>query len=332
MPLFSIIIPVYNIEKYLSKCLDSVCEQTCADYEVILVNDGSTDNSGHICEIYKQKNDKFKVYHKKNEGIVKTRQFGVANAAGKYIVCIDGDDWISEDYLEQFEKEIEKNTPDVICCGYVIASEQKNKPMPISNNKGYYSRAKMELEIFPMLIQSSKATYFRPSLWAKAIKRELYIQQQFTDLFVNIGEDGACTIPCIAHAKSMSILQECMYFYRLNISSVTKAKKPFRWDGPMLISKHLENRIDMTKYDFQEQLYRKTVHELFTVVITQFYQNKTRKEIVKDIDKHLSEEYYANAIKNSSFKGSLKANFMYYSLRFKIYWIIALYAKYKKGR
>lgn len=101
---------------------------------------------------------------------------------------------------------------------------------------GFYDRQKIETEIFPSLLQTSKATYFPPSLWAKAFKRSIYQQQQLTDTIVNMGEDTACTIPTIYHSQSLYISDECDYFYRINPSSMTQNRKPFMTDGPKIIT------------------------------------------------------------------------------------------------
>ena len=97
MPTFSIIVPVYNVEKYLTKCIDSILEQTFSDFEVILVDDGSTDNCGIICDQYVEKDDRIQVIHKKNEGLVCARKTGISKASGQYILNVDSDDYISLD-------------------------------------------------------------------------------------------------------------------------------------------------------------------------------------------------------------------------------------------
>ena len=108
MPKFSIIIPVYNVEKYIKKCLDSVVNQTVKDYEVILINDGSTDNSMEIAKKYS-----FKIINQKNQGQSAARNHGIKEAKGDYIVFLDSDDTIEKDYLEKIEESL-KDKPDVI--------------------------------------------------------------------------------------------------------------------------------------------------------------------------------------------------------------------------
>ena len=95
MLLFSVIVPVYNVEEYLSKCIESVLGQTYTQFELILVNDGSTDNCGKICDEYAAKDRRIRVVHKENGGLVSARQKGAGEATGDYVCCLDGDDWLA---------------------------------------------------------------------------------------------------------------------------------------------------------------------------------------------------------------------------------------------
>ena len=100
MPVFSVIIPVYKVEKYISRCIESVLKQSFSDFELLLVNDGSPDKSGIICDEYAKKDQRIKVFHKENGGVSSARNIGIKNACGKYIVFIDSDDEVERNYLE----------------------------------------------------------------------------------------------------------------------------------------------------------------------------------------------------------------------------------------
>lgn len=170
IPLFSIIVPIYGVEKYLRNCLNSILNQTFHDYEVILVDDGSKDDSPKICDEFVSIDFRFKVIHKTNGGLVSARQAGVHLAKGKFIVCVDGDDWIGLNYLKSFAEIIIKHKPDVIVCGRTTFVCNNSRKKVSGWQTGFYDRQKIETEIFPSLLQTSKATYFPPSLWAKAFK------------------------------------------------------------------------------------------------------------------------------------------------------------------
>jgi glycosyltransferase involved in cell wall biosynthesis len=117
-PLFSIIIPVYNTEKYLRHCLDSVLAQTFKDFEVILVDDGSTDGTGQICDEYAAKDNRFQVIHKKNGGVATARQAGTDIASGNYIIHADPDDWIEPEMLNHMLMKANENDADVTICDF----------------------------------------------------------------------------------------------------------------------------------------------------------------------------------------------------------------------
>lgn len=328
-PLFSIIVPIYGVEKYLRNCLNSILNQTFHDYEVILVDDGSKDDSPKICDEFVSIDFRFKVIHKTNGGLVSARQAGVHLAKGKFIVCIDGDDWIGLNYLKSFAEIVIKYKPDVVVCGRTTFICNNSRKIVSGWQTGFYDRQKIETEIFPSLLQTSKATYFPPSLWAKAFKRSIYQQQQLIDTIVNMGEDTACTIPTIYHSQSLYISDECDYFYRINPSSMTQNRKPFMTDGPRIIYNHLLKQLDIDKFDFQEQLYRKTVRGLFSVVKTQFYKKqsfwKTRREIIALIQ----EEPYKECLKNCTFSGNFAAIIMVFCLRKHFMLPIYLFSRLK---
>ena len=115
---FSIIVPVYNVEKYLSECIDSILCQTFADFELILVDDGSRDKSGAICDEYAQKDDRIKVIHKENGGQSDARNIGTATSAGEYIIYIDSDDYICGNNFLQEIYDKSKSGADIICYKY----------------------------------------------------------------------------------------------------------------------------------------------------------------------------------------------------------------------
>lgn len=325
--LFSFVIPVYGAEEFLPACVESLLAQTYENIEIILVDDGSPDNSPAICDEFAKKDSRVKIIHKENGGATIARTVGAEAANGEYICCIDADDYVSRDYIEKFAKAVAETGADMLCCGHFIARDEKLTERPLPDRQGLYTKAEIETEIFPKLIQTVGASYFAPSLWAKAIKKELFLSEQReipTEL--KIGEDGACIIPCVYRANTLVILPECLYFYRVNPQSITKSGKAFRFDGPRLIAEHLEKRIDTTHFDFKEQMHRKTVHELFTVVKSQFNRKEKYSVIIKDIKENLENPLYAAALKNARFT-SLSGRLAHAALKYRLYPLIWLFNK-----
>lgn len=104
-PKISVIVPIYNIGQYLSRCIDSILVQTFTNFELLLIDDGSTDNSGRICDDYAKKDNRIRVFHKKNGGVALARQLGIENAIGEYSIHADGDDWVEANMLENMYKK-----------------------------------------------------------------------------------------------------------------------------------------------------------------------------------------------------------------------------------
>lgn len=117
-PLVSIIIPVYNVELYLSKCIDSILAQSFIDWECILVDDGSKDKSGSICDNYALKDNRIKVIHQNNSGVSIARQVGIDNVCGEYSIHIDPDDWIESNMLEELYNKVKSDDADMVICDY----------------------------------------------------------------------------------------------------------------------------------------------------------------------------------------------------------------------
>lgn len=327
MTKFSVIIPIYNVEKYLRQCIDSVLNQTYSDFEMILVDDGSPDNCPAICDDYAKNDSRVKVIHKTNGGLVSARKAGANASKGDYIVCIDGDDWVDNTYLENFDSVIKECSPDIITCQFVYAydDESLNRGSNSRYRTGYYSKEDIKNEIYPSLIHDDSVKYFPPSIWAKAYRSDLYKKyQSLVNEKIKIGEDSACTIPFLFHADSLYITEKRTCFYRQNVASMTKERKAFDWESPELVHSQIKIYTDLATADFEEQLYRKTVHELFTAVLSQFNRDESYFSIVNDIKIHLKSEIYSECIKKAKFR-SWNGRLMTVSLKYRLFSLIKLF-------
>ncbi|MDE7337465.1 MAG: glycosyltransferase, partial [Clostridia bacterium] len=150
---FSVVVPVYNIEKYLKKCIDSLISQTYSNLQIILVDDGSTDSSSAICDEYAIKDERITVVHKENEGLISARQAGALRANGDYIACVDGDDWLDERYFQNFASIIDEFSPDIVCCSNFASDGEVFSPANIYIKEGFYGKSDIEEKIFPFLIE-----------------------------------------------------------------------------------------------------------------------------------------------------------------------------------
>lgn len=200
MPKVSVIIPVYNVEKYLSRCIDSVLAQTFTDFEILLIDDGSYDNSGYICDQYAENDNRIRVFHKENGGVSSARNVGLDNARGEWIAFIDADDWISEDYLKQ---EYDVNT-DIIQLGYNVISENGELIRTFKVQKKILTKQE---SIYKHFVQ--KRTN---ALWDKLFSYNVISKTRF-NIKVSVGEDFLFTLSLMKTIKSYSFSTTGMYSY-----------------------------------------------------------------------------------------------------------------------
>lgn len=330
-PVISVIIPIYNAQDYLRDCVDSMICQISDKVEIILVNDGSTDNSVNICEEYARLDARIKVVHKENGGLVSARKAGVNVATGDYVASQDADDWFETNMFEKILGIIDQYSPDIIHFDSTQVIGDVRKEVHSNLREGMYYETDIQNEIFPILIEDENSRIFKNSITSNVIKRELYKQSQLdVDNRIKIGEDLVCVKPIIFRAKSMYIMSDCLGYYRINTQSMTKGRKPFDLDYPMLIGKTLERKIDITMFDFKEQVARCVVHNLFNACASRFYSNKKYKDIVCELNECLDDEYYKSMIKRCKFsKSNYRANLMCFALRHKCYYLMKLYCKSK---
>ena len=326
---FSVIIPVYNTEKYIKKCVESLCYYNdYHNFEVILINDGSVDKSLQICKDLANKLDNIIVIDKKNGGASAARKDGISVSRGRYLLFVDSDDWLEHNYLSVLTGIINTYSPDIIYFGMNDERQDMTfrKSIP-PYQTGLYNKEEIEKYIFPCLVSQKDGSYFSRSLADKCIKREL-CNDFFSNRTVKVGEDGACAIPCIYNANSLFITDACIYNYRYNTSSTTKGKNVFDWDYPEILNKYISSKLLDGAYDFNNQIYRKTIHDLFNVIISRFNQTIPLKEIIKEIDVNLSRPYYTDAIARASFS-SKSFSIILFALRHKIYYLFYLYYELK---
>lgn len=328
---FSIIVPVYNIEKYINKCIESILAQTFRDFELILVDDGSMDRSGKICDEYAQKDSRIIVVHKENGGQTSARKTALNRAKGDYIVPIDGDDWVACDLLQKAQ-DILNDYPnvDMICYGYYQATEKEKIAKRSSIAGGYYDKERLKKEIYPKLLRGKDGNRFPPNIACKILKKDLYMQyQNMIDTRIKIGEDECVTFPCTYHADAIYVLEDLLYFYRKNESSVTKTrKKGYPWQDIQLRKEWHEKTLPMNEYDFQNQLNRLIIHELFTYAKSHLRSERPYREVKKEIIEEFSRKEYQEAIKNCFYKKNWKEQLALFAVRHKQIFLIDLYAKF----
>ena len=229
LPLISVLVPVYNIERYIGFCLESIIKQKYRHLEIIVVDDGSTDRSGEICDLYATKDSRIKVIHKANGGLVSARKAAMQVAQGKYIGYVDGDDWIGPDYYSGLFLMFNEEDCDAVIAGFSRDLFDSTATMSNVVAAGCYEGDKLT-NLFANMISTGK--FFRHGittyLWNKLFKREIVEKIQLgIDDNISIGEDGAVVYPALLQCKKFFVANNFSYHYRQREDSMLKKSKPF---------------------------------------------------------------------------------------------------------
>lgn len=239
----SVIIPVYNVEKYIRKAIKSVIEQTYRNLEIILVDDGSTDNSGLVCDEYTDIDKRIHVIHKVNGGIVSARKAGIEIATGDYAINLDPDDWIERDAYENVVKIIEDCRPDIVAFGMKKEFDGFVENQPILLREGYYTKKEFwrsfcnKVSVLPFFTQP-----ILMSQCDKAVKTELFRKHEFNcseKLKKNV--DDATVFPILLDMKSIYIDSKCWYHYCVRKNSILWQTKKNDDDRYKILALHLIN-------------------------------------------------------------------------------------------
>lgn len=254
MPQVSVIVPVYNAEKYLAECVDSILAQTLRDIEVILVDDGSTDSSPAMCDAYAEKDCRVKVIHKSNGRAASARNAGLKIAQGEYIAFVDSDDWIAP---EMYEKMLAAGA-DVCLCDYVRFQGEKEFPFTQSNiREGFYDKEQIRKEVYPHLVMDGIEYPITISNWALLIRRKIIAENQLSYREdIHVSEDALFGSEVLYCADTFSYLKgECLYHYRITQGSASSTYKPWWWDSFLRINEETENFFGTCPdYDFTQQI------------------------------------------------------------------------------
>ena len=230
--MISVIIPVYNVEKYLEECLDSVLRQSYQDFEVLLIDDGSKDGSGKICDAYASKDSRFSVIHKENGGVSSARNLGLKKAKGEYIAFVDSDDIIADDYLEKLYQGILVGDADVCLCKYsrlvddVLIPQVEKGFKTYINNKGIDAYFDQFLSHFVIVLCEDDASCWQGSTCRMRFRKSSFSYPLQED--ISIHEDLIYVLRNFSAAKRVNVVDESLYYYRANeTSAMSNYRKNF---------------------------------------------------------------------------------------------------------
>lgn len=258
--MISVIVPVYNSQDYLDACIDSISKQTYRNIEIIIVDDGSTDNSRDLCDAYATNDSRIHVIHKQNEGLVAARKTGIENAHGEYITFVDSDDYIDLDTYEVLIGKLDKRRPDMVL--YSLVEDYPDRSCLKNNHfsEGFYTKEEINNAILPTMLSYGEFFDFGilPNLVCKLIRREFVVNSNMiVDECIMVGEDAAHTFQLIPQANDLMIIDYAPYHYCK------------RYDSMMWSETDLY-RIEALKDNLNDCFYRLGISELMGIQLKKY--------------------------------------------------------------
>ena len=245
--MISVIVPVYNTEKYLDRCIQSILAQTYTDFELLLIDDGSTDSSGAICDKYAEQDSRVRVFHKENGGVTSARRLGVGNSIGEFVTFVDSDDELHADALLVLTENIVADDIDI------VASDLKYEDIITGDE---YVRRTLTGKLYNRI-------------WGNLYRRTL-LTDYVMDIprYINIGEDAIMNIRIglNMHKTYAKCISRRVYIYRHNLESVTNTRRiTIEYEELYInwLTKTLDNRID----DFKEEYYFSNINTLENLIV-----------------------------------------------------------------
>lgn len=290
----SVVLPIYNVANYLDECVKSVLNQSYADFELILVDDGSTDGSQTLCDQYKQKDKRIIVIHQKNGGLSSARNTGIKCAHGKYIALIDSDDYIAYDYIEQLYNAIVENSADISMCDFQkVTEDSKLKEIKIldqSENKHLI----LDKEETIKEVYNGNFHGIDFVSWAKMYKLDLFRENNIYFPEGKLHEDAFTTYKLFYLSHKIAYIDVPLYFYRIRNGSITSS--PFsikRLDMIQATREEYQFFEGVGNYELMKLAFVDHLHKVkFILKMLDGASTDTRqitKNVCKDLDKDLEE-------------------------------------------
>lgn len=307
--LVSIIVPVYNVEKYLGDCIESILRQSFNDFELILIDDGSTDESGNICDTYEKKDDRIIVIHQANQGQSKTRNNGISIAKGEYIVFIDSDDFVFPHYLEILYTECVKAEADLAICGFCRCAETCR-----------FDNLNEDVEYISNEHQSDKMDfYFKSSridntVWGKLYKTSLLEGFQFPCR--KYCEDVYSTYITIHNASKIVWCDYKGYVYRNNLTSVMNERYSSQKKDGIYVNIERALFVEQFYPHLRKYAYRGIVYSCNQVLLCMGRSRINEKESLHEIQSLYRKYLFSYLRCKSSIVGKMFATLSFINVRF----------------
>ena len=310
--LVSVIVPVYNVENYLRKCLDSVINQSYGNLEILLIDDGSTDTSGELCEEYAEKDSRVKIFHKENGGLSSARNMGLDYALGKYITFVDSDDYLAEDAIESLVASLEKYQAD-ISIGQLENADKKDAVID-KRRKKFYEETVLSSEQAMMELCLNRMT-------GTSACGKLYKSILFENVRYPVGkryEDMYTTPEIIVLSKKVVILRKTVYLVVLRSGSITRQ---MLGENDFILFKTLERLIEIVDLHYpslHECAVIRLVNDTFWTIMTRLVYNDDFLVRAKKIRKRYR-KYWILALKHPGLSYGRKVQVLLALVNLRLY-------------
>lgn len=306
MELVSVIVPVYNVEKYLEQCVNSILNQSYKLIEIILVNDGSKDSSGELCEILAKRDDRILVVHKDNEGLGLARNTGLKYVKGKYVTFIDSDDYADPDLIENLYNAIKENNADACIGGYKRVNDDGEVIYKETYEKKIYEKEECARELLPRMLGSSpeKSDSIRMSVWNVLYSMDIIRENNldFPSERDYISEDIIFDIKYYRYCMRCVVINNSSYTYRVNNTSLTQSYNKDRFKKHKFLYNEIAKMIK--RYGLIDECLVRLQRQYFVNVRYCIRQEKKRisglkmSERIKNITYIISDTQLKNIIRN----------------------------------
>jgi glycosyltransferase involved in cell wall biosynthesis len=279
---YSVIVPIFKVEEYLGRCIDSILNQSFTNFELILVDDGSPDRCPEICEQYARIDDRVRVIHKTNGGLVSARNEGIRTAKGDYICYVDGDDWIHVDLLNTiYDEAIEKHNPDIIIFGIVKLFKEHKEEILNDLSDGIYKKEDLERLVYPYMMYDSRKPFCKglifPAACNKIYKRKLLLEHYCKDKEIRMGEDNAFVYECIWYSDKIYICNKVFYYYnRLNQDAMSQIYDSNRFYNNKKLFDYMDIRLSRKSSVLDKQF---NAFKAYWLIMAVFHEIKCGKSI-----------------------------------------------------
>lgn len=316
MELVSIIVPVYNVEKYLRQCLDSLIGQTYPDIEIILVDDGSKDNCGTICDEYQKNDPRIKTIHKPNGGLTSAWTEGLKHTSedANYVLFVDSDDWISLDFVKEMMHAVIEHNVDIVITHYTKARGDQKDKEKFAVSPGFYTKEKIEKEIYPVFLNMGgfEKRGVPITRWAKLFRKSLVVDNLiYIDSKTSYAEDLNICFPAMLDAKSMYLIDtdQCQYYYRINPDSMLHKYNKTMYTSLLHVHKALLQVCDDKKHpELKSQVYADCV-----AASVQYFKNELVnpdgiRSGISNISKYIDNSLFLDAVEKTEWHGYGRLN------------------------